>query len=129
LAYYARLRKLLQRKKSASELRNYRDKGPIPSTKSLIDALKAESVEGASLINIAVGIGAIQHELLAAGVARVTSIDASDAHIKSALEESNRRGLAGLVTYHHGAWQAAQAKTRAELSRSDFASYPRDRGS
>jgi ubiquinone/menaquinone biosynthesis C-methylase UbiE len=89
-------------RKAASELRHYRNKGPIPSTRALIDALKSEGVEGATLIDIGGGIGAIQHELLAAGVARVTSIDASDAYIKLAQEESNRRGFAGRVTYHHG---------------------------
>jgi hypothetical protein len=32
--------------KAASELRSYRNKGPIPSTRMLIDALKTEGVEG-----------------------------------------------------------------------------------
>jgi magnesium-protoporphyrin O-methyltransferase len=89
-------------RKAASELRSYRNEGPIPSTRILIDALKAEGVEGATLIDIGGGIGAIQHELLAAGVAHVTSIDASDAYIQSAREESRRRGVRGRVTYLHG---------------------------
>jgi len=89
-------------RQAASELRNYRNRGPIPSTRMLIDALKAEGVQGATLIDIGGGIGAIQHELLAAGVAHVTSIDASHAYIQSAQEESQRRGLTGRVTYHHG---------------------------
>lgn len=88
--------------RAASELRSYRSKGPIPSTRILIDALRAEGVEGATLIDIGGGIGAVQHELLAAGVAHVTSVDASDAYMRSAQEESQRRGLAGRVTYHHG---------------------------
>jgi magnesium-protoporphyrin O-methyltransferase len=88
--------------KAAAELRSYRTNGPIPSTRILIDALKAEGVEGATLIDIGGGIGAIQHELLAAGVAHATSIDASEAYIASAQQESRRRGLTGRVTYHHG---------------------------
>ena len=64
-------------KKAASELRRYREKGPIPSTKALIDALLAESVEGATVLDIGGGVGAIQHELLAAGAAHATSVDAS----------------------------------------------------
>jgi hypothetical protein len=51
--------------KAASELRSYRNRGPIPSTRRLIDALKTEGVEGATVIDIGGGIGAIQHELLA----------------------------------------------------------------
>lgn len=88
--------------KAASELRRYRSKGPIPSTRTLIDALKTEGIEGATLLDIGGGIGAIQHELLAAGVAHATSIDASDAYIQSAQQESQRRGLTGRVSYHHG---------------------------
>ena len=88
--------------KAASELRSYRNRGPIPSTRMLIDALKTEGVEGATVIDIGGGIGAIQHELLAAGAAHVTSIDASDAYIRTAREESDRRGLTGRVTYQHG---------------------------
>ncbi len=68
----------------------------------LIDALKTEGVEGATVIDIGGGIGAVQHELLAAGAAHVTSVDASDAYIQTAREESERRGLTGRVTYYHG---------------------------
>jgi magnesium-protoporphyrin O-methyltransferase len=89
-------------KKAESELQSYCSRGPIPSTKMLIDALKTESVDGATVIDIGGGIGAVQHELLAAGAAQVTSIDASEAYIQTAREESERRGLAGRVTYHHG---------------------------
>jgi magnesium-protoporphyrin O-methyltransferase len=88
--------------RAASELRRYRNSGPIPSTRMLIDALKTEGVEGATVIDIGGGIGAIRHELLAAGAAHVTSIDASDAYIRTAREESERRSLSGRVTYHHG---------------------------
>jgi len=54
---------------AASDLRKYREQGPIPSTRALIEALKAEGVEGATLLDIGGGIGAIQHELLDAGLA------------------------------------------------------------
>jgi SAM-dependent methyltransferase len=89
-------------KKAASELRKYREKGPIPSTKALIDALVAEGVEGATVLDIGGGIGALQHELLAAGAAHVTSVDASGAYLEAAREESSRRGLGDRVTYRHG---------------------------
>jgi magnesium-protoporphyrin O-methyltransferase len=68
----------------------------------LIDALTTEGVEGATVIDIGGGIGALQHELLAAGATDVTSIDASHAYIQAAREESERRGLTGRVTYYHG---------------------------
>ena len=77
---------------AASQLRKYREKGPIASTRTLIDALKAVGVEGATLLDIGGGIGAIQHELLAAGVAHATSVDASAPYLGAAREESDRRG-------------------------------------
>ena len=89
-------------KKAASDLRRYRKKGPLPSTRMLIDALTTDCVEGATVIDIGGGIGTLQHELLAAGAAHVTSVDASDAYIQTAREASERRGLSGRVTYHHG---------------------------
>jgi len=89
-------------KKAASELRKYREKGPIPSTKALIDALVAESVEGATVLDIGGGIGAVQLELLAAGAAHVTSVDASVSYLEAAREEASRRGVEDRVTYRHG---------------------------
>jgi len=89
-------------KRAASQLRKYREKGAIASTQTLIDALKAEGVEGATLLDIGGGIGALQHELLAAGVTHATSVDASAAYLEAAREESTRRGLGDRVTYRHG---------------------------
>jgi hypothetical protein len=89
-------------KLAASQLHKYREKGPIPSTQALIDALKAEGVEGATLLDIGGGIGAIQHELLAAGAARATSVDASGPYLEAAREEGIRRGLGDRITYLHG---------------------------
>jgi magnesium-protoporphyrin O-methyltransferase len=89
-------------KKAARELRRYREKGAIPSTRMLIDALTTAGVEGATAIDIGGGIGAVQYELLAAGAAHVTSVDASDAYLQAAREEGERRGLSGRVSYQHG---------------------------
>jgi 2-polyprenyl-3-methyl-5-hydroxy-6-metoxy-1,4-benzoquinol methylase len=89
-------------KLAASQLRRYRQEGPIPSTQALIDALKAEGVEGATMLDIGGGIGAIQHELLAAGAAQATSVDASAPYLEAAREESEHRGFGDRVTYRHG---------------------------
>jgi magnesium-protoporphyrin O-methyltransferase len=89
-------------KHAASQLRKYREKGPIASTQTLIDALKTEGVQDATLLDIGGGIGAIQHELLAAGAAHATSVDASALYLEAAQEESTRRGLGDRVTYRHG---------------------------
>jgi 2-polyprenyl-3-methyl-5-hydroxy-6-metoxy-1,4-benzoquinol methylase len=89
-------------KRAATDLRKYREKGPIPSTRALIEALKAEGVEGATLLDIGGGIGAIQHELIDAGVAHATSVEASAPYLDAAREESRRRGHDERVTYLYG---------------------------
>ena len=89
-------------KRAASQLQSYRDKGPIPSTRALIDALRADGVEGATLLDIGGGIGAIQHELLEAGVTHATSVDASSSYLNAARDEGQRRGHGDRVTYMHG---------------------------
>ena len=103
-------------KKAASELRKYREKGPIPSTKALIDAIVAEGVEGATVLDIGGGIGAVQHELLAAGAAQVTSVDASASYLEAAREEASRRGVEDRVTYLHGDFgDLAESVSAAEI--------------
>ena len=87
---------------AASQLRKYREKGPIPSTQGLIEALKAEGIEGMTLLDIGGGIGAIQHELLDAGVTRATSVDASAPYLDAARQEGASRGHERRVTYMHG---------------------------
>jgi 2-polyprenyl-3-methyl-5-hydroxy-6-metoxy-1,4-benzoquinol methylase len=98
----SRMGSFYNEKLAGSQLRKYREKGPIASTQALIDALKVEGVEGATLLDIGGGIGAIQHELLAAGAAHATSVDASAAYLEAAREESIRHGLGDRVTYRHG---------------------------
>jgi magnesium-protoporphyrin O-methyltransferase len=88
--------------RAAADLRRYRERGPNPWTQVLIDALKAEGVAGATLLDIGGGIGAIQHELLAAGVSHVTSVEASPASLAAARDESERRGYGDRVEHRLG---------------------------
>jgi magnesium-protoporphyrin O-methyltransferase len=87
---------------ATSDLRNYLKSGPRPWTRTLIEALKAEGVGGATLLDIGGGIGVIHHELIAAGVTGAIDVDASAAYLDVAREESDRRGQGGRVSYLHG---------------------------
>ena len=89
-------------KVAAADVSRYRKIGPRPWTRTLIEAIKAEGVEGATLLDIGGGIGVIQHELLDSGAARATNVEASSAYLSAARSESDRRGLIDRVTYHHG---------------------------
>jgi hypothetical protein len=72
----------------------YLEKGPDGTTTALIGAIVAEGIEGATLLDIGGGIGAIQLGLLAAGAASATSVDATDAYVDTARGLAERRGFA-----------------------------------
>jgi len=79
------------------DLKRYREKGPEPSTRALIDAILRDGVEGETLLDIGAGIGAIQLDLLAAGLAHAESVDATEAYIATARDEAERRGFGDRV--------------------------------
>jgi magnesium-protoporphyrin O-methyltransferase len=85
------------------ELRAYRERGPARTTRLLLDTITAQGLTGASLLDIGGGIGAIQHELIGAGVvSRAVDVDASTAYLRTAREEAERRGHADQITFSHG---------------------------
>jgi len=90
------------RKLATKELQKYRNEGPIEKTRMLIDALKAEGISGMTLLDIGGGIGAIQHELLKAGVRNCIDVEVSEAYIEAAREEARRQGHAGRMTHRRG---------------------------
>jgi protein-L-isoaspartate O-methyltransferase len=85
-------------KEAEGDLKRYRKNGPDSSTQALIDALVADGVEGATLLDVGAGIGAIQLALLTAGAARAESVDATEAYVDAAREEAVRRGFGDRVT-------------------------------
>ncbi len=90
------------KKRTTRELEQYRKKGPRKTTRTLIDALKAEGVRGMALLDIGGGIGVIQHELLSAGASSATNVEASTAYIEAMKEETERQGHADRVSFYHG---------------------------
>jgi len=93
---------LFNEKTVSQELADYQAKGPNKTTRMMIDALKAEGVEGCSLLDIGGGVGAIQHALLEAGVKTATDVDASQAYLKAARKEAQRRGVSERIDFQHG---------------------------
>ena len=90
------------RKSVAKSLKKYRKDGPAKTTCILIDALKTEDIKGTTLLDIGGGVGAIQHELLKAGVSNAINVEASKAFIEAAKEEAEQQGHADRVSHHHG---------------------------
>ncbi|MEO8510694.1 MAG: methyltransferase domain-containing protein [Chloroflexota bacterium] len=84
------------------ELRAYRRDGPQGTTRRLIDALVAEGVKGAAVLDVGAGVGVVGFELLDAGASSLTDIDASHAYLDAARSEAERRGLEDRATFHFG---------------------------
>jgi magnesium-protoporphyrin O-methyltransferase len=101
---------IFDQKTAEEDLHDYQNGGAGGTTKQLLDAIKAAGVAGMSLLDIGGGIGVIQHELAAAGVQRVTDVDASRAYLRMAREEAGRRGYAEQAEYVHGDFVALSSQ-------------------
>ena len=89
-------------KDAEADLERYRRQGADGTTRALIDAIKGQRIDGASLLDVGGGIGAIQLELLAAGLGTSASVDASEAYIEVARAEATRRGFGERATHRLG---------------------------
>lgn len=93
---------VFDRRDAEQRLRRYQRRGPEGTTRLLVDALRAAGVGDATLLEVGGGVGVVHHELLGAGAARATDVDASTAYLEAARRESERRGHAARVSYVHG---------------------------
>lgn len=84
------------------ELRRFRKKGPMSTTRILVDELRRQGVDGASLLDVGGGIGAIHHELLDSGARAAVHVDISPEYLRAAREEAERRGHAARVEFVRG---------------------------
>lgn len=90
------------RKQAERQAARYRRRGPAKTTRLLIEAIKAEGVDGLTLLDVGGGIGAIQLDLLKAGVTNAMDVDASTAYLAVAQSEAGHDGLGERVEYRHG---------------------------
>lgn len=93
---------LFSRRGARWELHSYRHRGPRRTTQMLLHAIRSLGVEGKTLLDIGSGIGAIPHELLAAGIAGAVVVEASPAYLEASRDEANRRGELDRLAYFHG---------------------------
>src|SRR5881394_3076776 len=89
-------------RRAKKDLERYRKKGPDKTTRMLIDALKQAGVEHRTLLDIGGGVGAIDHELLAAGATSAVHVEASAPFVLAATGEAARRGFAGRLESKRG---------------------------
>ena len=87
---------------AAQDLAAWHSRGPRPATQELIDVIRAEGIDGASLLDIGAGVGTVHITLLEAGAASAVDVDASPEYMATARAEAEWRGLAGRVDYRYG---------------------------
>lgn len=93
---------VFDRRDAKQRLDRYRRRGPEGTTRLLVDALRSAGVRNATLLDVGGGVGVVHHELLRAGAARATDVDASSAYLAAARSESERQGYVERVSYIHG---------------------------
>ena len=90
------------------DLRRFRRRGPDPSTRQLIAAVRTLPLPPEpALLDVGGGIGALHHTLLDGRFARAVHIDGSEAYLATAAEEAARRGHSGRVEFRQGDFAAA----------------------
>ncbi len=80
-----------------AEARRYRRKGLDATSRRIVSLLKAQGVEGRTVLEGGGGIGAIQIELLKAGATSATSVELTPTYEDVAGELLEESGLAGRV--------------------------------
>jgi SAM-dependent methyltransferase len=83
------------------DLKLYRRRGPDLTTRLLRDAILSAG-SGSTVLDVGAGIGALSFELLAAGAARATAVEAAPAYLTAAREEAGRRNFSDRFELVHG---------------------------
>jgi 2-polyprenyl-3-methyl-5-hydroxy-6-metoxy-1,4-benzoquinol methylase len=90
-------RQIFSEKNAAAEAKRYRRKGPDGTSKRILDFIRERGVEGKTLLEVGGGIGAIEIELLKAGMARAVNIELTPTYEAAAGELIVEAGLSDRV--------------------------------
>jgi magnesium-protoporphyrin O-methyltransferase len=90
------------RKSARDDLARWRAGRPRPATRELIDVIRERGVDGAAVLDVGAGVGAVYVSLLEAGAATAVDVDASREYLATARAEAARRGLVSRVDYRYG---------------------------
>lgn len=84
------------------DLEEWRRGDLYPATLELIDVVAGQGVEGAALLDVGAGVGAVHLTRLERGAATAIDVDASREYLAVARSEAERRGLAARVEHRYG---------------------------
>ena len=86
-------RRFFNSKEARRKVRNYRKKGLDPMATSMVDFLVSEGVDGADMLEVGGGVGAIEIELLKAGVASAVNVELSAGYDVAAAALAREEGV------------------------------------
>ena len=97
-------------KKVAQELKRYRQKGPGPTTRLLVDGVAESGELAGTVLDVGSGIGALTLALLDRGATSAVAVDASTAYVGAAREEAEQRGRADAIRFVHADFVEASSQ-------------------
>lgn len=89
--------RLFSKRTARRDAKRYRRNGLDETGEEMVDFLRERGVEGATVLEIGGGVGAVQLELLKAGAARTTNLELSPEYEKAAGELARELGVEGRV--------------------------------
>ena len=95
-------RRFFNRKEAERNVRAYRRKGLDPMASSMVDYLKSRDLRGADLLEVGGGVGAIQIDLLKAGLDRSVNVELSSGYDEAAHQLAAEEGVEDRITRHVG---------------------------
>jgi magnesium-protoporphyrin O-methyltransferase len=95
-------RRFFNRKEADRNARSYRKRGLDTMAKGVVDFLVSGGVEGADVLEVGGGVGAVQIELLKAGAAKTVNAELSSGYEDAALKLAKEEGVEDRITRRLG---------------------------
>jgi 2-polyprenyl-3-methyl-5-hydroxy-6-metoxy-1,4-benzoquinol methylase len=92
--------KMFGERSARKDARRYRRKGLDPTAERIVGWLRSRGMEGATVLEIGGGVGAIEAELLKAGAKRALNVELSPYYEKTAKELWATAGVGDRAEYH-----------------------------
>lgn len=90
-------RRIFSERNARAEARRYRRQGLDSTSRRIVEFVRAQGIDGRTVLEVGGGIGAIQLELLKAGAARAVSVELTPTYEDAARELLDEAGLADRV--------------------------------
>ncbi len=90
-------RQIFSEKSARAEAKRFRRRGLDRTSRRIADLLKAQQVAGRTLLEVGGGVGAIEIELIRAGIARAVNVELTPTYEEAAGELLQEAGLADRV--------------------------------